>query len=111
MKSYPPDPKNEGPVPKASQGMAAVLYIYCCFYSMGWGPIPWIYCADIFPTRTRAFGLGLASATQWFFNFVVSWTSLGIVTDLGWKAFMMFGSINVRDNSNLFVVRCADISF
>ncbi|KAH7107187.1 sugar transporter [Auriculariales sp. MPI-PUGE-AT-0066] len=95
LKTHPPDLSNTGAVPPASIGMAAVLYIYCCFYSMGWGPVPWVYCADIFPTRTRAFGLGFASATQWFFNFIVSWTSLGIVNTLGWKSFMMFGTINL----------------
>ncbi|KAH6905556.1 sugar transporter [Coprinopsis sp. MPI-PUGE-AT-0042] len=55
LKTHPP--------PRASidrvfgTGMAAMLYIYVCFYSMGWGPLPWVYVSDIFPTRTRHYGL------------------------------------------------------
>lgn len=54
--------------PPASQAMAAMLYIYVCFYSMGWGPLPWVYVSDIFPTRTRHYGLATASASQWLWS-------------------------------------------
>jgi hypothetical protein len=40
--------------------MAAMLYLY----SMGWGLLPWVYCADIFPTRTRHYGMLVASGSQ-----------------------------------------------
>ena len=28
--------------PPESKAMAAMLYIYVCFYSMGWGPLPYV---------------------------------------------------------------------
>ena len=34
LKSFPPDPNAPNP-PTASKAMAAMLYIYVCFYSMG----------------------------------------------------------------------------
>ena len=70
LKTHPP-PKNlpVGAVPPpASKAMAAMLYIYVCFYSMGWGPLPWVYVSDIFPTRTRHYGLSVASGSQWLFS-------------------------------------------
>ena len=39
-KVYPPPPSGDGSPPPASKAMAAMLYIYVCFYSMGWGPLP-----------------------------------------------------------------------
>ncbi|KAF8624006.1 hypothetical protein AX15_006088 [Amanita polypyramis BW_CC] len=66
LKTHPPVVSPSPP--PASQAMAAMLYIYVCFYSMGWGPLPWVYVADIFPTRTRHHGLALASASQWFWS-------------------------------------------
>ena len=48
--------------------MAAMLYIYVCFYSLGWGPLPWVYVSDIFPTRTRHYGLSVASSSQWLWS-------------------------------------------
>ncbi|KAF7370082.1 General substrate transporter [Mycena sanguinolenta] len=81
--------------PPASKAMAAMLYIYVCFYSMGWGPLPWVYCADIFPTRTRHYGMAVASASQWLFNFTLTKTTPQMVLDLGYKLFLMFATINI----------------
>ncbi|KAF4594331.1 hypothetical protein EYR40_009134 [Pleurotus pulmonarius] len=100
LKTHPPpklDPNalTIPPPPPASQAMAAMMYIYVCFYSMGWGPLPWVYCSDIFPTRTRHYGLALASASQWLWNFVVSKVTPEILTALQYKIFFMFGTINI----------------
>ncbi|KAI9566636.1 general substrate transporter [Boletus coccyginus] len=82
------------PLP-SSKAMAAMLYIYVCFYSMGWGPLPWVYVSDIFPTRTRHYGLAVASGSQWLWNFVVSKVTPTIEANLGYKLFMLFATINV----------------
>ncbi|KAF7327108.1 Sugar transporter [Mycena kentingensis (nom. inval.)] len=92
----PPGTANAPSTPPASsQAMAAVIYIFVIFYSMGWGPLPWVYCADIFPTRTRHYGLAVASASQWLFNFMLTKLTLQIQTALGYKFFFMFGTINI----------------
>jgi len=58
--------------------MAPMFYIFVTFYSMGWGPVPWIYVADIFPTRTRHYGLALANSSQWLSSeFFLFFSSLG----------------------------------
>ena len=49
FKTHPPIVS--GTISKASQAMAGLLYIYIVTYSWGWGPVPWIYCTDIFPDR------------------------------------------------------------
>lgn len=97
LKTHPPpaNPDPNAPIPKASQAMAGMLYIYVIAYSWGWGPVPWIYCADIFPNRTRHYGLAFASASQWLWNFVVSKEFPAIQAKLGWEIFVMFGAINV----------------
>ncbi|KAJ7097192.1 general substrate transporter [Mycena belliarum] len=99
LKTHPPPATSANSVvanpPSSSKAMAAMLYIYVCFYSMGWGPLPWVYCSDIFPTRTRHYGLGLASASQWLWNFTLTKTTPQMVTALGYKIFLMFGTINI----------------
>ncbi|KAF9506548.1 hypothetical protein BS47DRAFT_396141 [Hydnum rufescens UP504] len=94
LKTHPPIVGSNHPT-SASKAMAGLLYIYVCFYSMGWGPIPWIYVSDIFPNRTRHYGLALASATQWLFSFVVSKITPTMKTHLGWKLFITFATINI----------------
>jgi len=97
LKTHPPPPIGSAPStpPPPSKAMAAMLYIYVCFYSMGWGPLPWVYVADIFPTRTRHYGLATASASQWLWNFVVSKVTPQMKTNLGWKIFIMFATVNI----------------
>ncbi|KAL6298145.1 general substrate transporter [Sparassis latifolia] len=94
LKVYPPASSAASPAP-ASKAMAAMLYIYVCFYSLGWGPLPWVYVSDIFPTRTRHYGLAVASASQWLFNFVLAKITPTLVTNLGYKIFLMFATINI----------------
>ncbi|CAK5267937.1 unnamed protein product [Mycena citricolor] len=110
LKTHPPPATSAtaapvGNPPAASKAMAAMLYIFVCFYSMGWGPLPWVYCADIFPTRTRHFGLAVASASQWLFNFVLTRTTLQMETNLGYKIYLMFGAINIGGSAvfSLFI--------
>ncbi|KAG8215660.1 general substrate transporter [Butyriboletus roseoflavus] len=91
----PPPGQAAPPPPPASKAMAAMLYIYVCFYSMGWGPLPWVYVSDIFPTRTRHYGLAVGSGSQWLWNFVVSKETPTIEANLGYKLFMMFATINI----------------
>ncbi|KAA1478791.1 general substrate transporter [Dentipellis sp. KUC8613] len=95
LKEFPPPAVPTGTPPKASKAMAAMIYIYVVFYSMGWGPLPWVYVSDIFPTRTRHYGLALASASQWLWNFVVSKVTPTIHTNLGYKMFLMFAALNI----------------
>ncbi|KAJ6582333.1 general substrate transporter [Mycena capillaripes] len=99
LKTHPPPATDANSIvadpPPASKAMAAMLYIYVCFYSMGWGPLPWVYCADIFPTRTRHYGMAVASASQWLWNFTLSKTTPQMVLDLGYKIFLMFATVNI----------------
>ena len=54
------------------------IYIYACIYSSGEGPVPFTYSAEAFPLYIRDLGMGFATATCWFFNFILafSWPRL-----------------------------------
>ncbi|KAL4064671.1 general substrate transporter [Scleroderma yunnanense] len=80
----------------ASKAMAAMLYIFVCFYSMGMGPVPWIYVSEIFPTRTRHYGLAIAAATWWLFGTLCcAENNATLVANLGYNLFFMFAAINM----------------
>ncbi|KAJ2989388.1 hypothetical protein NUW54_g8800 [Trametes sanguinea] len=75
LKSFSPPASASGDPPPASKAMAAMLYIYVLMYSLGWGPIPWVYVADIFSTRTHHYGLAAASASQWLFSELMNYAA------------------------------------
>ncbi|KAK7680123.1 hypothetical protein QCA50_016848 [Cerrena zonata] len=41
---------------------------------MGEGPVPFTYSAEAFPLYIRDLGMGFATATCWFFNFILAFT-------------------------------------
>ncbi|KAJ7533512.1 hypothetical protein O6H91_13G052800 [Diphasiastrum complanatum] len=46
--------------------------IYICTFVMGFGPIPNILCAEIFPTRVRGVCIAICQATFWLCNLLVT---------------------------------------
>ncbi|WRT66794.1 uncharacterized protein IL334_003757 [Kwoniella shivajii] len=80
----------------ASIGMAACIYLFVIPYCFSVGPVPWVYCAEIFNNRTRSYGLMTASATQWLWNLIVSRFTPNIVLSLKHGGiFFFFASINI----------------
>jgi len=68
-------------IPKGTAQTACValgLYLFGIVYSPGEGPVPFTYSAEAYPLYIRAQGMSLATATTWFFNFILSvtWPSL-----------------------------------
>lgn len=64
---------------KARIGCIALgTYLFGVVYSPGEGPVPFTYSAEAYPLYIRPIGMSLATATTWFFNFVLSvtWPSL-----------------------------------
>lgn len=50
--------------------------------------------AEILPSRIREAGVAIGTATQWLFNFAFSQITPYAVTNLGWRAFLMFCIFN-----------------
>jgi hypothetical protein len=63
LATHPPDPKATG-VSQASTAMVAMIYLFVIGYSASWGPVPWVLVSEIFPTRLRAYGVGMAGMYQ-----------------------------------------------
>jgi len=82
--------------------IALDIYLFGMVYSPGEGPVPFMYSAEAYPLYVRAYGMSLATATLWFFNFVLSITWLSLLAALtpqggfGWyAAWNIVGSVLV----------------
>ena len=58
--------------------VATGIYTYTAVYSVGPGPVPFTYSAEAYPLQVRTYGMALATATTWGFNFALSmsWPSI-----------------------------------
>ncbi|OAA62012.1 quinate permease [Niveomyces insectorum RCEF 264] len=87
-------PKSTGPIASTSVAAIVMIYLEAMAYNMSWGPVPWLYMAEILPSRIREPGVAIGTATQWLFNFVFSQITPYAVRNLGWRAFLMFCIFN-----------------
>ncbi|ETS59531.1 hypothetical protein PaG_06450 [Moesziomyces aphidis] len=84
----------------ASQHQAGAVFIsfaiiHLIFYSCCFGPGPWLYLSESFNAPTRAKAISLGSASNWLWNFLLSYFSNKIATQYGPFIMLIFGSILV----------------
>ena len=56
------------------------IMVYSASFMFSWGPICWVYIAELFPNTIRSQATAWAVAFQWIFNFVVSSTFVPMYT-------------------------------
>ncbi|EEC67373.1 hypothetical protein OsI_34495 [Oryza sativa Indica Group] len=62
-----------GTMVHASLSTVSVI-LYFCFFVMGFGPIPNILCAEIFPTTVRGICIAICALTFWIGDIIVTYT-------------------------------------
>ncbi|KAM0942154.1 putative major facilitator, sugar transporter, major facilitator superfamily [Dioscorea sansibarensis] len=73
---------NMGTVIHAVLSTVSVIIYFCCFV-MGFGPIPNILCAEIFPTRVRGVCIAICALTFWLGDIIVTYTLPVMLTSIG----------------------------
>ncbi|KAL9244907.1 hypothetical protein vseg_018622 [Gypsophila vaccaria] len=59
------------------------VIMYFCFFVMGFGPIPNILCAEIFPTRVRGLCIAICALTFWICDIIVTDTLPMMLNSVG----------------------------
>ncbi|WWC88333.1 uncharacterized protein L201_003243 [Kwoniella dendrophila CBS 6074] len=70
--------------------MVAFAVFHVSFYSLFWGPTPWVLMGETFPLRVRSKCIALAAATNWLWNFLLSYFSPLITDDIGPLILLVF---------------------
>ncbi len=71
--------------------ISIMLYSACFMFS--WGPICWVYIAELFPNTIRSEATAVAVAFQWIFNFIVSSTFVPMYNWSHFFAYALYGVI------------------
>ncbi|KAI5465259.1 sugar transporter family protein [Mariannaea sp. PMI_226] len=78
---------------KASKAVIACSYLFIATYSVTWGPVGWVYPAEIIPLYIRSKAVSLATVFNWAMNFSLTfWSPIGFQT-IQWKVHIIFGSL------------------
>ncbi|XP_045805218.1 monosaccharide-sensing protein 2 isoform X3 [Trifolium pratense] len=71
-----------GSTANASISTTSVI-VYFCFFVMGFGPIPNILCAEIFPTRVRGLCIAICALTFWICDIIVTYSLPVMLNSMG----------------------------
>ncbi|OKL57309.1 hypothetical protein UA08_07493 [Talaromyces atroroseus] len=62
--------------PQATPKAGTTMIVFACFFIVGfattWGPIVWAIVGELYPARYRATCMGIATASNWTWNFLIS---------------------------------------
>lgn len=61
VKTYPAE---NGAITSSGIATIALIYLFVIAYNFSWGPLPWPYVSEIFPTRTREPGIAVGVSSQ-----------------------------------------------
>ncbi|KAL6530929.1 hypothetical protein OROHE_014411 [Orobanche hederae] len=84
-----------GTVVHAVISTVSVIIYFCCFV-MGFGPIPNILCAEIFPTRVRGLCIAICALTFWIGDIIVTYSLP-----------LMLNSVGLAGAFSMYAVVCA----
>jgi len=83
----------------AVAAMIAFICINISMFAMTWGPCAWVVVGEVFPLPIRSRGVGLSTASNWFWNCIIAIITPYLVgkqyANLSSKIFFMWGSLCV----------------
>ncbi|KAI6084136.1 high-affinity glucose transporter [Hypoxylon rubiginosum] len=78
----------------ASSAIVACSYLFVATFATTWGPTSWTYTAEIFPSRVRATGVSVSTASNWLWNMAVAFGGPPLLWSINWKTYMLFAAFN-----------------
>ncbi|GAA3724769.1 sugar porter family MFS transporter [Streptomyces tremellae] len=72
---------------------------FVVFFALSWGPVMWVMLAEMFPNRMRAMALAIGTASNWIFNFIVTFAFEPATRNVGlswlYGAFALFAFLSI----------------
>ncbi|OJJ44918.1 hypothetical protein ASPZODRAFT_153255 [Penicilliopsis zonata CBS 506.65] len=75
----------------ASTGIITCTYLFVACFAVSWGPVSWIYPAELFPLRVRGKANALTTSFNWLFNFALGYFVPPAFVHVHWRLFLLFG--------------------
>lgn len=87
---YQLDHANPLSTPQAGNIMIVFTCLFIAAFATTWGPLVWSLIGELYPARYRATCMGLATASNWLFNFLISFFSTMITNQIDYLYGLVF---------------------
>lgn len=87
LAKFPPGANNNK---AAAWAFIVITWLYNISFSATNGPLSWIIPAEIFDTKTRAYGVMIATMTSFAFNTMIGQVTPIAMEDIGYKFYILF---------------------
>lgn len=81
--------------PEAGIGLIVMACLFILGYATTWGPMVWTIIAEIYPSKYRAKGMALATASNWTWNFLIAFFTPFITNDIDFAFGYVFAACNL----------------
>ena len=88
------DYNNPQNTPKAGVALIVFASLFILGYATTWGPIVWTIIAELFPSRYRAKGIALSTASNWTWNFLLAFFTPFITSAIDFRYGYVFAACN-----------------
>ncbi|KAG0173799.1 hypothetical protein DFQ28_008121 [Apophysomyces sp. BC1034] len=75
----------------ASYFCIVMIYFFVAGFAYSWGPVGWVYPAEIYPLSVRAKATSITTAANWLMNFVISMIVPVMLSSITWGTYIFFG--------------------
>ncbi|KAL4810027.1 hypothetical protein BDV18DRAFT_150427 [Aspergillus unguis] len=73
----------------------AFFFLFMLIYGASTNCVPWVYGPELLPMHARTKGNAIGISANWLWNFFVAMIGPTLITDLGWKGYLIFMCLNL----------------
>jgi len=105
--------KKDGKDNKTMQYLAVVsVFLFVFSFAWTWGPVPWVYQAEVFPLRVRVKGSAVGTVSNFLNNWIIGFVGPILMKHWKTKTFILFAAACLLAwlYSQFYVIECKGLN-
>jgi len=90
----------------------ASVFLFVFSFAWTWGPVPWVYQAEVFPLRVRVKGSAVGTVSNFLNNWIIGFVGPFLMKHWGTKTFILFAAACALAwlYSQFYVIECKGLT-
>ncbi|ORY31715.1 general substrate transporter [Neocallimastix californiae] len=90
----------------------ASVFLFVFSFAWTWGPVPWVYQAEVFPLRVRVKGSAVGTVSNFLNNWIIAFVGPALMKAWSTRTFLLFAAACLLAwiYSQFYVIECKGLS-